>query len=372
MRIAILGGGNGCYAAAADLAEQGHEIRLWRRDAEALAPLLDTPRLTLTDHRGRREVDLAAATTDIGEAVRDAELIVAPLPAFAQDDLARGMAPHLRDGQVVYLPPGTFGSFTMARAVRAAGNPARVAFAETGTLPYLARKHGPTEVAITIRATRLPTGVFPAVDHEHAMKVIGQAYPAIEPVEDALSAALMNAGPVIHPPLILMNAGPLEHFDRWDIHNEGTQPSIRRVTSALDAERIAIREALGYRAPHFPLSDHYENDRWMYGDAHQKLVDSGDWREKIDLLHHRYMREDVACGLALLVSVADWAGVPCPVARGLLSIASAVVDEALDRGARTLGALGLGTLDAAAMHELLRSGNDAAAAQATQSRGTRA
>ena len=35
----------------------------------------------------------------------------------------------------------------------------------------------------------------------------------------------MNAGPVIHPPLILMNAGPLEHFERWDIHNEGTQPS---------------------------------------------------------------------------------------------------------------------------------------------------
>ena len=356
MRIAILGGGNGCHAAAADLAAQGHEIRLWRRDAAALAPLLETPRLTLVDHQGRREVDIALATADIGDAVRDAELIVAPLPAFAQDDLARALAPHLRDGQVIYLPPGSFGSFTMARAVRAAGNEARVAFAETGTLPYLARKHGPTEVAITIRATRLPTGVFPAVEHDHAMKVIGRAYPAIEPVEDALSAALMNAGPIIHPPLILMNAGPLEHFERWDIHNEGTQPSIRRVTSALDAERIAIREALGYGAPHFPLSDHYENDRWMYGDAHQKLVDSGDWRENIDLLRHRYMREDVACGLALLVSIADWAGVPCPVASGLLSIASAVVGEPLDQGARTFGALGLNALDASALQTLLRTG----------------
>ena len=356
MRIAITGGGNGCYAAAADLAAQGHEIRLWRRDADALAPLLETPRLTLVDHQGRREIDIALATTDIGEAVRDAELIVAPLPAFAQDELARALAPHLRDGQVVYLPPGSFGSFTMARAVRAAGNEARVAFAETGTLPYLARKHGPAEVAITIRATRLPTGVFPAVDHDHAMRIIGRAYPVIEPVEDALSAALMNAGPIIHPPLILMNAGPLEHFERWDIHAEGTQPSIRRVTSALDAERIAIREALGYGAPHFPLSDHYENDRWMYGDAHQKLVDSGDWRENIDLLRHRYMREDVACGLALLVSIADWAGVPCPVARGLLSIASAVVGEPLDRGTRTFGALGLDALDAPALQTLLRTG----------------
>ena len=36
------------------------------------------------------------------------------------------MAPHLVDGQVVFLPPGTFGSFTMDRIVRAAGNRAEV------------------------------------------------------------------------------------------------------------------------------------------------------------------------------------------------------------------------------------------------------
>ncbi len=356
MRIAVLGGGNGSYAAAADLAEQGHEVRLWRRDTRALAPLIESPRIVLVDHRGRREVRIDRATADAGEALDGAELVLAPCPAFAQDDLARTVAPHLRDGQVVYLPPGSFGSFTMARAVRAAGNGARVSFAETGTLPYLTRKHGPAEVAITTRATRLPTGVFPAVDSEHALATIARAYPTIEAVEDALSAALMNAGPVIHPPLILMNAGPLEHFERWDIHAEGTQPAIRRVTDALDAERIALREKLGYSAPHFPLSDHYENDRWMYGNAHDKLVDSGDWREHIDLRNHRYMREDVACGLAFLVSVGDWAGVACPVARGLLSIASALLGEPLEHGPRTLGALGLASLDATAMRELLRNG----------------
>ena len=62
-----------------------------------------------------------------------------------------------------------------------------------------------------------------------------------------------------------MNAAPLEHFERWDIHKEGTQPAVRRVTDALDAERIAVREALGYAAPHFPLADHYarEGEEWI-------------------------------------------------------------------------------------------------------------
>ena len=105
-------------------------------------------------------------------------------------------------------------------------------------------------------ATRLPTGVLPAALSEHAFTVLKEAYPSIEPLDDVLSGALMNAGPVIHPPLIVMNAGPLEHFEAWDIRNEGTQPSIRRVTSALDNERIAVREALGYQSPNFPLADH--------------------------------------------------------------------------------------------------------------------
>ena len=359
MEIAVLGGGHGAYAAAADLAERGHRVRLWRRDAAAFAPILEGRAITLSDARGTRAVSIAGATTDLGEAVRGAALVLVPLPATAQADLAPRLAPLLEDGQVVYLPPGTFGSYVLARAAFEAGNAARVAFAEAGTLPYLARKQGADHVAVRVRATRLPTGVFPAAETGRAVAVIGAAFPAVEARADALDGALMNAGPIIHPPLILMNAGPLEHFDAWDIHNEGTQSSIRRVTDALDGERIALRRALGYAAPHFPLADHYREDgeEWMYGRAsHRRLTDSGDWREPIGLLSHRYMREDVALGLAFLVSVADWAGVAAPLARGLLALASAVVGEDLLAGGRSLANLGLAEYDRAAMTALLQEG----------------
>lgn len=357
MKLTVLGGGNGSYAAAADLAGLGHEVSLWRRDHDQLKPLLANRTIIVKDIDGRREVQLAKGTADIGDAVRGAELIVVPTPAFAQEDIASAMAPHLSDGQVIFLPPGTFGSYVMMRTLRRAGCTADVTIAETGTLPWLARKHGPAEVAITIRATRLPTGVFPARNGPHAFALLKTAFPSVEPIEDALAGALMNAGPIIHPPLILMNAGPLEHYDAWDIHNEGTQPSIRRVTDALDNERIAVRKGLGYTGEHFPLSDHYNNDRWMYGDAHKRLVDSGDWREKIVLTEHRYMREDIHYGLAFLVSVADWAGVATPVATGLLSIASAICGQNLRHGARTLDALGLAGLDRAGMTRLLAQGD---------------
>lgn len=358
MEIAVLGGGNGSTAAAVDLSMQGHNVRFWRRNARAQEELRARGNvITLKDFEGARPIRISMVTDDIGEAIRGAELIVCPTPATAQSDIAAAMAPYLTDGQVVFLPPGSFGSWMMADIVSKSGNHADVSWAETGTLPYLTRLRGADTVAITTRATRLPTGVYPFRNAVHALAVLARAYPSVEPAGDALSGALMNAGPIIHPPLITMNAGPIEHFDHWDIHNEGTQPAIRRVTTRLDAERMALREALGYGAPHFPLADHYETSDWMYGNlAHDKLVDSGDWREHLVLTQHRYMREDVAVGLALLVSVADWAGVPAPTATGLLALGSAICDDDFRQSGRTLESLGLADMDRAGLQAMLRDG----------------
>ncbi|MDH6261578.1 NAD/NADP-dependent octopine/nopaline dehydrogenase family protein [Bradyrhizobium sp. BR13661] len=361
MKIAVLGGGNGSFAAAGDFALSGHEVRLWRRDAEQVeAHRTAGSRILVKDHNGRHDVKLALVTADVAEAVKGVELILCPAPAFAQQDIARQLAPHLRDGQVVFLPPATFGSMIFAQAARNAGNRAKASFAETGTLPWLTRKHGPFEVAITIRAKRLPVGVFPLDQAPHALEVIGRAFPdVIEPCGDALSGALMNAGCIIHPPLIVMNAGPIEHFERWDIHKEGTQAAIRRVTDALDTERIAVREALGYGAPHFPLAHHYakEGEMWMYGrGSHDRLTDSGDWRERIVLTEHRYMREDLRLGLSLLVSVAGVAGVATPLAKAFLAIGGAICGEDFAQGGRTLETLGLGKLHKTELQTLLREG----------------
>src|SRR5271156_4463190 len=106
MRIAVLGGGNGSFAAAGDLALAGHEIRLWRRDREAVAAHRAAGSLIVVkDFRGRHDAKLHLVTDDIAAAVHDAELILCPAPAPAQSDIARAIAAHLTAGQVVFLPP---------------------------------------------------------------------------------------------------------------------------------------------------------------------------------------------------------------------------------------------------------------------------
>ena len=98
MEVAVLGGGAGCYAAAADLSEHGHAVRLWRRNAEALAPVIEHDAIVLKDSARSREVSLALATADMAAAVSGVELILIPLPAFAQPAIAAELCPLLREG----------------------------------------------------------------------------------------------------------------------------------------------------------------------------------------------------------------------------------------------------------------------------------
>ena len=52
-------------------------------------------------------------------------------------------------------------------------------------------------------------------------------------MSESASAALTNAGPVIHPPLVLLNMGAIDR-GRFDVHADGTTASVRRLIDAVD------------------------------------------------------------------------------------------------------------------------------------------
>ena len=112
MKIAVLGGGNGSLAAAADLGEAGHQVHLWRRDPAVVDAM---PKLHVKDHAGTRPARLDRVTSDLAAAVDGAELIVCPTPATAHDELFKRLAGVLMPGQVVFLPPGSFGSWMLGQ-----------------------------------------------------------------------------------------------------------------------------------------------------------------------------------------------------------------------------------------------------------------
>ncbi len=358
-KVAILGGGNGAFAMASDFALQGYEVRMWSKYFDEFKEIKKTHTIKVSGPLIQGEAKISMITDNMKEAIKDANLICSPIPAFTQKSIAEHLLSSIEDGQVIFLSPGTFGSYLMYKHLREGGCKKDFAIGETGTLPYLTRKISPQESRIVVRACHLPTGVFPAKKTKEAIDKIRAFFPSVHPVENALSGALMNAGPILHSPLMVLNTGPIQNPAPYDIHNEGTTPGIRKTISLLDEERIAVRKALGFQPNHYPLEDYYDETRpneWMYPRIAKKLLmESRLWHEKIDY-NHRYVTEDIGCGLAFLISVANYIGVEVPIARSLITLAGVVAGTDFMETGRTLKSLGLSQLSAKKLEEILING----------------
>jgi len=347
LNIAVVGGGNGSYTMAGEFALAGHRVRMWPGSRQKHAELYHKGTILLEGLGKTGEARLELVSDDPGEVVGGAEVILCSDPAHSQAKRSSILAPHLENGQVIFLSPGSLGPLVFEKTLRAEGRRIDLSYAEPGTLPYLTRKVEPTKVQVSGLAAHLPIGVFPARNTDRVFERLTRMYPAAHPVENALSVALLNVGPIIHSVLFLLNTGAIEHFPYWDIHNEGTTQSVKKLVLAHDLERIALRKALGYASHHYPFEDHYNpagDTEWMYGKkAHSDLVKSEKWRESLNF-DHRYILEDVKCNLALMASIGDLCRVATPIADSLLTLIGTICGENFRETGRTLETLGVGDL----------------------------
>ena len=105
--ITIIGGGSTGYAATAFFTSKGFSVTLY--DHAGFAPILNDVRqaggILMRGSTGRGFYTPAAVTTDPGEALENAELIMVCVPAMRQEEVANTVAPHLKPGQHILLSP---------------------------------------------------------------------------------------------------------------------------------------------------------------------------------------------------------------------------------------------------------------------------
>ena len=71
MEIAVLGGGNGSIAAAADLTLNGHIVKYWRRDKKKIKELKAANNMIhLKDFNGVKKVKIPTVTSDIAKVIK--------------------------------------------------------------------------------------------------------------------------------------------------------------------------------------------------------------------------------------------------------------------------------------------------------------
>jgi opine dehydrogenase len=359
-RVAIIGGGNGGKAAAAELTLRGKRVRLFDfpEFRSNLEELTATRRITATGAVAGQAV-LDRVTANLGEALEGADTIMVCTQALAHERVARELAALVRPEHLVLVNPGsTGGSLEMARVFRDCGLRRLPALAETSTLTYGCRAEGAT-VEIRVKANRVVYGTLPAAAITTIGPELEAVYPGLVRSESVLAAGLNNANPVIHPPIAILNAGRIENEgEGMGFYRDGVSPAVARLIQKLDGERMALLVALGYPAQPDTLTS-----------VEQGYAESTDYLEcyrngsgfrgfsSPTTLDHRYFHEDIGMGLVMLCSLGRLLRVPTPTSETMVRMGSVISGiDYFAHGRRSLEALGLGGLTVDELKAFLATG----------------
>ena len=212
-RFTVVGAGHGGKAMAAHLALMGFQVNISNRTPKHIAAIEPRGGLELESYEGGPHGfgELNLVTSDIKEAVEEADVMMVVVPSSAHADVARNSAPYLRDGQIVLLHPGrTLGALEFAKVIRDAGCKADVTISEAETFIYASRSDGPAQARIFRIKDAVPLASLPANQTAHVLEIINNAYPQYIDGINVLHTGLNNMGAIFHPALTLLNAGWIE------------------------------------------------------------------------------------------------------------------------------------------------------------------
>jgi len=371
--VAVLGGGNGGHAVAANLSLAGFKVNFFElpQFADSFERVLRTKKIRIEGVSIDGTAKLNLATADIQQAIKDAEVIFVITPAFGHKAMAEVCAPFVQDGQIIVLMPGSGGSLEFVNVFKQKKVKREVTFAESCTLPYGARLKGPGHVSVLINAVILPTGVFPSKKTGEVIPKLKPFYPMITPAKDVLEAAINNPNPIVHPVATLLNAARIEHSKgEFYLYAEGMTPAVARAYESLNQERLSICKALGYKLHHW---DNLEFKDYNLGETEEECryrilntsMDAAFGKDGIyagikmkgpEHLKDRFVTEDVPYGMVLLSTLGDLLGVPTPTHDAVIQLASVINRTNYWKTGRGMEQLGLSQFDKKGLKKFLLEG----------------
>lgn len=345
--VAVLGGGNGGHCMAADLTLAGHKVYWYELPEMAggqFAPALASGSVTLTGIGRTGTVRPARVTTDMAAALDGARLVNVVIPAFGHGRFFELMLPHLVDGQVVVLWAGDFGAIELYNLIRRRRPGLAVDVVEASTLPYGTRVTGPGAVELILTAPLLIASAVPATRNPEVLPGLTALWPCVAPAQNALSAALSNPNPIVHPPGSLLNAGRIQHSrGNFYMYGEGITEAVARVIRHVYEETAMIAEAYGCQVLKYEDRD-FRTPVSIMGVAFQAPFDTAGEIARIlgpKSVHDRYITEDLPMGLVPAAQLARLAGRPAHLIEAIVYLGSSVCDQDFWRQGRTLDKLGL-------------------------------
>jgi opine dehydrogenase len=365
--VAVIGGGNGAFAAAAHLTYKGLSVNLCDpyREGESLKPLMIENRLNFTGALGRDSVALNKVSTSLAEALADASMVILCVPTSAHALFARWLAPLLSQSATVLLNPGhTGGALNFLHSLTEEGYKGDLVLGETNTLTYIARKSDPTTVNISNIASNIHLSSLPGKNIDRLLSATHDCYPELQTCPTIIGTSLRNLNAMMHPPGMILAAVWVErNGGNWDFYYDGATPAVENLMQAIDDERLSIATAWGEKVE--PLIDILA----MIGTTTHEAATSRSLQKAFldstpnrhikapKSLDDRYMHEDIGYGLVPMTELARIANITTPVMDSLITIASTITKIDYRRQGLNNSKMGLSGKAHAAIKRYFEDGN---------------
>lgn len=323
-------------------------------------------------------------TTSVGEAVKDAEIIIVALPAVGHTLFFKELIPHLRDGQIIHIFPDNYGTLLFRKLMREMRCEKKVVVGGWSSAPYGSRieSEGPfmlPSTRIIYRAITLRGAALPMMDQEiflESVKYIG-AMDAITqglgPVggNTVMDTGFSNVNPILHCPGVILGVGAMENYGLiygnnkkdFSIYCHVYSPTVSKVQYAVYQEECAIASKMSVGIQPFEKEEFFSRSNILgseymgegmhvpYEEVYEMALGTGPFS-----VNHRYLTEDIPVGCHVFHALGKKFGVETPVIDSMIHMANAMLDRDFFEEGYTLEHLGIGHMTKEQLLDYLQNG----------------
>jgi opine dehydrogenase len=207
----------------------------------------------------------------------------------------------------------------------------------------------------------LPVAALPAGRNQEFLDIIHPIFPQFAAAENVWLTSVNNLNPIVHPPMVLFNAGRIESTggEGWNLYADGATESVARIMLAMDAERMTLlfpvcKECIAFKDAFENLYEDYSLAKKSLSETlRQSPIHGNPAFPAPATVDTRYLNEDLPFGLAPWSSIGRMWGIPTPNIDAVIRIASTMLGEDYFTKGLTVEELGIAGMTAEDLRSMI-------------------
>ena len=341
-KYTVIGAGNGGLVTAGYISLKGYKVFLYNR-TEKRIKLIKENGYNIKFGNLINKIEPYYVGTNLSTAVFNSDVIIIVVTANAHEDIAKKIAPYLKDGQIIVLIPGrTCGVLLFSQTLKKAACKANIIIAEANTLFFAARLTEPCMIEVKGVKINVSVSALHSCDTDYVINILANVFPNLIKADSFLDTSFSNIGAIFHPIIFLLNKERIIRKEKFNFYTDGLTKQIAHYIEKVDFEFQSIAAAIGVNSLSVP---DWLNSRYgLPQSTIYKMIKFNPTYKDIlapTTINHRYVWDDIPTGLVPMSSFGKNLGIPTPTIDYFIEEGSKLLDIDFRSEGRTLHKLGL-------------------------------